>query len=145
MPHQQESRRSSVRRNVISMALLCLAACTTMRDDGRRTATWLDEHATPSDSTTRAVLLPLAIPAGLVALAVDTAIVNPVCAVDDAWADTDQVLWDRGEETAMRRALFTPLAALATPVVFVCDWAWRCIFPCDPNPGRSEPEVEATS
>jgi hypothetical protein len=115
------------------LVLALLTACTTVRDDSRRTVHWLDASLTPESNGARMALLPLAIPVGLGGLAVDTAVVNPACAVDDAWGDTVELLWTSREESALRRALFTPLAALATPFVFGSDWVWRCVVPTEPR------------
>jgi hypothetical protein len=123
-------------RRVRGAAALLIAAtfsaCTVVRHDGRRTLQWLDATATPSSPVARALLLPVAIPVGGVGLLADALVRNPAHAVDDAWADTSTLLWTSREESALRRALFTPLAAVATPVVFACDWLCRCILPLSP-------------
>jgi hypothetical protein len=124
------------------------AACTTSRDDSRRTLDWLDANLAPQSHTTRMVLLPVAIPVGICGLICDTVVVNPVCAIDDAWGDTVDTLWTSNEESGLRRALFTPLAMAATPVVFACDWVWRCLIPTEPRKEpagdpRNEPGTES--
>lgn len=132
--------------------ILCgtVAACTTTRDDSRRTLDWLDGNLAPASHTARMVLLPVAIPVGACGVLADTLLVNPACAVDDAWGDTVEVLWTSREESALRKALFTPLAALATPVVFAGDWLWRCVIPTPPRSDdvrapASAPKPEAKS
>lgn len=125
------------------LVLALFAGCTTVRDDSRRTADWLDASLTPESNGARMALLPLAIPVGLGALAADTAVVNPVYAVDDAWGDTVELLWTSREESSLRRALFTPLAALATPFVFGSDWLWRCVVPTAPRRDRDADEEVA--
>lgn len=116
-------------------ALAGLAAgCTVFDSDQRRTLDWLDESITPPSDGARYALLPVAIPVGLVGLASDMLVVNPVMSIDDAWGDTVELLWTPDpEETALRRALVAPLAAIATPVVFAGDWLGRCLFPIDPR------------
>lgn len=113
--------------------LAALASCTTVREDGRRTLHWLDAHLTPDSATVRWCLLPVVIPVGVVGVLSDTLVVNPVCAIDDAWADTVDVLWTSHEESPLRKALFTPLAVLGTPIVFPVDWLWRCLLPIAPR------------
>jgi hypothetical protein len=115
------------------VALVLLAGCTTMRDDSRRTLGWLDASLTPGSPGARGALLPVAIPIGFTGLVCDTVVVNPVCAVDDAWGDTVDVLWTSSGESGLRRALFVPLAALGTPFVFAGDWLWRSIVPTAPR------------
>jgi hypothetical protein len=121
------------------LALTLLAGCTTVRSDSRRTLDWLDGSLTPGSAGARAALLPVAIPVGFTGLVCDTVVVNPVCAVDDAWGDTVDVLWTSSGESGLRRALFVPLAALGTPFVFVGDWLWRSIVPTAPRADDAVP------
>jgi hypothetical protein len=123
--------------------LLTLAtSCTTMRDEGRRTLDWLDRTCTPEGTAARWALSPVATGLGLMGLAADTLVVNPCCAVDDAWHDTVQALWTNEDESRFRRAMLTPLAALATPVWFGVDWAFRCVVPMPPA-ARARQEDDA--
>jgi hypothetical protein len=110
-----------------------LAACTCIRRDSRRTLDLLDHNLTPADATWRLVLLPVAIPVGFGGLLADSAIVNPIYALDDAWDDTSELLWTWRGESTLRRVLFTPLAVLGTPVVFGCDWLLRSCLPLPPR------------
>lgn len=107
--------------------------CTAVREDSRRTLDSLDGNFTPASPTTRTVLLPVAIPVGFCGLLTDTLLVNPAFAIDDAWRDTVDLLWTPRDESPLRRALFTPLAALATPLVFAGDWLGRSVFPIPPR------------
>jgi hypothetical protein len=124
-----------MRMAAICLLVACggLPGCTTMRDDSRRTLDALDRNLTPSSPVARGLLLPVAIPVGLGGLVCDTVVVNPVCALDDAWLDTTDLLWTSRDESMLRRTLFTPVAALATPVVFGLDWLWRCLVPLAPR------------
>ena len=112
-----------------------------MHDGSRRTLDLCDANLAPAPASTtaRAVLLPVAVPVGFVAGVVDTVAVNPVCAIDDAWLDTVDWLWRSREESALRRALFAPLAALATPIVFGGDWLGRCVLPIPPRSDEIPP------
>ena len=78
-------------------------------------------------------MLPLAIPVGVGGLVTDAVLVNPVLCIDDAWGDTVELLWSSEDESNMRRALFAPLAAVATPFVFAGDWFWRSLWPIEPR------------
>lgn len=127
------------------VSLVLLAGCTTMRDDSRRTLDWLDGSFTPGSAGARGALLPVAIPVGFTGLVCDTVLVNPVCAVDDAWGDTVDVLWTSSDESGLRRALFVPLAALGTPFVFAGDWLWRSIVPTSPRADETPKPQEKKS
>jgi hypothetical protein len=117
------------------LALLALAAsgCAIAERDNRRTLNALDEHATPASEPARWALAPLALPVSLVAAAGDMLIVHPVCSVDDAWADTVDVLWTSHGETRFRRVVMIPLAALTTPPFFAGNLLFRSLLPVDPN------------
>ena len=121
------------RRAPLCAVALFAAACTTMRDDSRRTLGWLDASLAPAAPAARGALLPLVIPVGFAGLCCDTFVVNPACAIDDAWGDTVDLLWTSHEESPLRRALVTPLAALATPLVFAGGWLWRSVVPTAPR------------
>ena len=120
------------------VAVCGAAGCTTSRDDSRRTLDLLDANLTPGSPVARGLLLPVAIPVGFAGLVCDTVVVNPVCAIDDAWLDTTDLLWTSRDESTLRRTLFTPLAALATPLVFGLDWLWRSLVPLAPRRERSD-------
>jgi len=112
---------------------LSLMGCTVFSSQQRHTLDWLDRNLTPGSSGVREALLPVAIPVGVIGLASDALVVNPAMAIDDAWRDTVELLWSAQDETSMRRALFAPLAAVATPVVFASDWLWRSLWPLEPR------------
>lgn len=121
----------------VALALFA-AGCTAVRKDSRRSLDGLDAALTPSSPTARACLLPVAIPVGLGGLLTDTLLVNPACAVDDAWLDTVDVLWTPREESPLRRALFVPFAVVATPIVFGGDWLGRSLLPIAPRQAAKE-------
>ena len=128
---------------VISHSLLRLAlvtlvlsgsSCAVFESDNRRMLNLLDEHLTPSDPAAKWALAPIALPTGLAVASVDAAIVHPITVFDDAWGDTTELLWSPGvDESRFRRAVFTPLAAIATPAVFLGDWLGRSLFLIPPR------------
>lgn len=118
-------------RGVTLALALLLAGCAVFDRDNRRLLTALDEHATPPRAAARWALSPLAFPAGLAAVTLDMVVVQPVCSVDDAWADTVDWLWTSHGESRFRRAVMLPLAVAATPPVFAGDWLARSVFPID--------------
>ena len=120
----------------VALTVIALAAtgCAFSDSDNRRALNLLDEHLTPESTGAKWALAPLTLPAGLVAGTIDAALVHPVTAIDDAWGDTTELLWSPDEdESKFRRAMFTPVAALATPAVFAGDWLFRSLFAIPPR------------
>lgn len=101
--------------------------------DNRRLVSALDDSLTPSSPTARWVLLPVAVPLGTAALGTDALFVHPVSVVPDAFGDAVELLWTSDEESSLRKALFTPLAAAATPLVFAGAWLFRATWPVEPR------------
>lgn len=97
--------------------------------DNRRSLNLLDENLVPESTAGKVALAPVALPVGTAAFVADLMLVHPACTIDDAWLDTVDLLWTSREESTLRRVLFMPLAAAATPLVFVGDWAGRWLFP----------------
>lgn len=128
----------SIVRPVLGLSLAVVAGCSMFDRDNRRTLELLDRELAPASTGTRLALAPLALPLGVGALVADAVVVHPTCSLDDAWLDTRDLLWRSRDESALRRALFVPLAVLATPVVFAGDWVGRCLLPL----GEREPDAE---
>jgi hypothetical protein len=119
-----------MRLRSIAMPLLLLgAACSMFRTDNRRTLNLLDRELTPKDTAAKVALAPIALPVGVAAFAADLAVVHPVATIDNAWNDTEELLWRSRDESALRRALVVPIAAIATPFVFAGDWFGRWLLP----------------
>ncbi len=113
---------------VVMVGLSLVAGCAVMEQENRRTVNLLDAQVSPSPGAASWVLAPIALPVAVGALAVDAVVVHPVTVFDDAWDDTVDVLWTPRDESSFRRAVMAPLAALATPFVFLGDWAGRACF-----------------
>ena len=116
---------SATRAGLVVMLLLALlvSGCAVLSSTNRRTLNAMDEHWSPDTATGRWTAAPLGFPAAVVGLLVDALFVNPALAVDDAWDDTVEWLWTPDpDESRFRRAVIIPLAALATPLVYVGDW-----------------------
>ncbi len=111
------------------VVVTALAASCAMGNGGRRRLlNYLDANFTPSTTTGRWLLSPIALPVGIVAGATDAVVLHPLSQIDDAWVDTVDVVWDFGPGTDFRTVLLTPLSAVATPVVFGVTWLWRSVF-----------------
>lgn len=127
-------------RHAMFLLLLAvlLGSCSMFRTNNRRTLNWLDATFTPESTTAKVALVPVALPVGVLGFCADLAVVHPVTTLDDAWDDTRELLWEPKDESPLRRALFVPLAAAATPFVFVGDWFGRWFLPIDSNEPKPE-------
>lgn len=90
-----------------------------------------EEHLVPEDEGWFVAALPMTVPAGITAAAVDAFISQPVLSFDDALDDAASV-WDYGED-AFTKAYYTesikvPVRAVGTPVVFAGSWLIRSMF-----------------
>ena len=108
---------------VVLAAASLSSGCAVLERGNRRTLNALDERWSPPTTAGRWAAAPVAFPAAVVGLLVDALFVNPALAVDDAWSDTVDWLWTPDpDESRFRRAVIVPVAALATPIVYVGDW-----------------------
>lgn len=115
---------------LMGLAWLC-SGCAIWDPDRRHLLGAMDEHLAPESEGARWALAPVGLPAGVAALVVDGVIVHPATQFDDAWYDTQNLLWEREDETPLRAAVMTPVAAVATPFVYTAAWVWRAIFNID--------------
>jgi hypothetical protein len=126
--------RASLHAAATALWLTSAAACSMFRDDNRRTLNLIDRELAPASTGAKIALAPVALPVGVTAFAADLVVVHPIASIDDAWLDTEELLWQPKDESGLRRALFVPLAAVATPFVFVGDWVGRWLLPITGRP-----------
>lgn len=117
-----------MRQVLLSLIVHACVGCAFFDADNRRTLNALDRNLVPESTTARWALAPIGLPVAVVAGTVDVLVVHPVSVVDDAWGDTQALLWTPRDESRFRRAVLVPLAALATPLVFVGDALGRALF-----------------
>jgi len=114
------------------LALFLCAGCAFMHKDNRRLLNALDEGVenTFITNTTagRIAAAPVFIPVGAVTFAADTVIIHPATSVEPAAKDTYDLLWKPRDMTPFRKMILFVPVVVATPVVFVSDWAFRSIF-----------------
>jgi hypothetical protein len=123
------------RMTPIIAGLLCfgmLSGCAVTRQENRLTLNSLDEAVQDSvvtGSTTAKVLAaPIAFPVGVTAGVIDMAVVTPVRATVPAAKDTNSWLWENPQGSELRQMMMLLPKAVATPVVFTTDWAFRSLF-----------------
>lgn len=109
--------------------------CAFMDRDNRRLLGFLDEQVqntwVADTNAGRIAAAPVAVPVGVVAFALDVVVIQPVVSVRPAAVDTYDLLWKPRGMTAFRKAMLFVPVVVATPIVFVSDWAFRSLFIVD--------------
>lgn len=123
------------RLGVLLLLLACTglgSGCAFMAKENRRLMNWTDEAVKDSFVTantgTKIACAPVMVPTALVIFAADAAVVQPCCAIPKAGDDTYEVLWKDPQGDAFYQTLKFVPKVVATPIVFVSDWAFRCLF-----------------
>ncbi len=126
---------SANRITVVMAALLCLGAlsgCAVTRSENRLALNALDRAVEGSAITrtanTKALAAPVAFTAGVTAGVIDMAVVTPARAAVPAAKDTSSYLWENPQGSDLRQMMLLLPKTVATPVVFVTDWAFRSVF-----------------
>lgn len=138
---------SRVLRNALLVvaAVLPLHSCAILREENRPVLEWMDDTLSPADATTRVALSPLILPVGLLGGVADAAFYRPATSLDDAWCDTEDMLWDydSDSDSDFWTVLYTPFAAALTPFAFAGSWGSRILFPVpDHEDLREEEEIQ---
>ena len=123
--------RIAFRSIMVLAAAACLqcAGCSIFVKENRQLLNALDKTVQPGSTAAKVALAPVIIPVGTAAVAADAVVVNPLGALPDAGDDTVEVLWKRPSGSGFHEALLFAPKVVATPLVFVCDWAGRCLLP----------------
>lgn len=119
----------------ILLTALCLPlvnGCAVTRTENRVTLNALDQavqgSAITSTTTGKILAAPVAFPVGVTAAAIDAAVVTPARAAVPAAKDTNVLLWENPQGSDLRQMMLLLPKAVATPVVFISDWACRSVF-----------------
>ena len=130
---------------LVALALL-LAGCAWSNRANRPVWNAFEAHVVPADEVPFYASLPLTVPAGLVAILVDTFVAHPIQVADDAWGDAGD-LWAglpwAGQYYSQLALL--PFRLVATPLVFVGSFLGRSCFDIPPRGSGSEPGGTAGS
>lgn len=109
--------------------LLLGSGCAWARRDNRPVWNAFEAHLVPESTGTFVATLPLTVPAGLLAIAVDTLVAHPIQVLDDAWDDSVG-LWHDVPFAAhyYTQSALLPVRAAATPVWFAGSFVLRSLF-----------------
>ena len=115
--------------------LLCCGAmsgCAVTHRENRLVLNSLDkavqDSAITGNTTAKVVAAPVAFPVGVAAGVIDMAVVTPARATVPAAKDTSSYLWENPQGSDLRQMMLLVPKVVATPVVFLTDWACRSVF-----------------
>jgi hypothetical protein len=117
---------------ILIIGLSSISGCAMTQRENRLTLNALDRAVQDSviteSSTAKVVASPLALTAGVTAGVIDLAVVTPARASVPAAADTNSYLWKDPQGSDLRQMMLFVPKVVATPVVFLSDWACRSVF-----------------
>lgn len=116
----------------VIITICSLGGCAVTRSENRLTLNALDRAVQDSviteSTTAKVVASPLALTAGVTAGVIDLAVITPARASVPAAADTNTYLWEDPQGSDLRQMMLFVPKVVATPVVFLTDWACRSVF-----------------
>ena len=117
---------------LIVAGLSLTSGCAFMAKENRRLMNWSDDAVKNSFVTantgTKVACAPVIVPTALVIFVADAAVIQPCCAVPKAAEDTYDAIWKNPQGDAFIQSMKLVPKVIATPIVFVSDWAFRCVF-----------------
>ena len=119
---------------LIATLLCCgaLCSCAVTHRGNRLVLNSLDkavqDSAITGSTTAKVVAAPVAFPVGVAAGVIDMAVVTPARATVPAAKDTSSYLWENPQGSDLRQMMLLVPKVVATPVVFLTDWACRSVF-----------------
>lgn len=118
-------------RQMIVLALF-LQGCAIGQKDNRVLLNALDKSVADTAFTrnpwARGAAIPVVAPLGIAAGVVDVALITPARALAPAWEDTSSFLWENPQGSELRQMTLLLPKAVATPVLFGSDWAFRSLL-----------------
>lgn len=109
-----------------------ISACAVTSKENRLTMNYLDRAVEGSFITSstagKVAASPIAFPVGVTAGLIDMAVVTPARAAIPAAEDTNSYLWKDPQGSEFRQMMLFMPKVVATPAVFLTDWAFRSVF-----------------
>ncbi|MBU1052292.1 MAG: hypothetical protein KKC46_00500 [Proteobacteria bacterium] len=129
---------------IFVVIVLFLNGCAVFNRNNTPILNTFEKYCVPEDKTLRVISSPLIIPTGLVAVSIDALVVHPISVVDDAAADTVDLLWDNinwDKEYVTECALLVP-RTVCSPIILTGDFLGRSLFDIDGRHKRYYGEEE---
>jgi len=113
---------------LIGCAALVCCSCAFTNPRNRPLMNWCERHLVPESTAGKAVTAPVVLPVCLAAGVLDTVVVHPVMVADQAWYDTDSVLWGPTGRGYVTECALLPLRAAFTAPLWALDFTGRVLF-----------------
>lgn len=115
---------------LISFQLLLCSGCAVFNRNNTPALNFVEEHLLPKENPAQTLSFPLTVPAGFAAGALDMILFHPLSVAGDAWADTNELLWEKldwDHQFVTTTVLNAPRVALM-PVIFTAVFLTRSSF-----------------
>ena len=115
---------------LLLLTVFVCCGCAVLNPENRHTFNIVKSNLVPRHQDPTFWQYCLLVPAGLAAVALDTVVVHPLMVLDDAWQDTENVLWARFEwqDHYVTECGTLPFRVAATPFVYLPVWLMRSAF-----------------
>ncbi len=145
MRHLQQ-RRPARLALLLVLSVACLpGGCAWSNRANRPLWNAFETHLVPESDGAFYATLPLTVPAGLLAIVLDTFVVHPAQVADDAWGDASDLWRDvPWPEKYYTQLALLPFRAIGTPIVFVFAFLGRSCFDISPHGERPDDAGRAT-
>jgi len=115
---------------LIILTLISCGGCAVFNRDNTPALNLVEQNLVPADRTARMISSPLIVPVGLVAATLDMVLFHPISVAEDAWDDTNDLLWkklDWDHQFVTTTVLNAP-RVVAMPIIFTTDLLARSSF-----------------
>ncbi len=113
---------------IITALVLSCSSCAFMNRRNRPAMNFCSERLIPEHTAAKAATAVLWAPACLVAGAADAVLLHPVSVMDDAWFQTQSLVWQPTNRGYVTECAVFPLRVAATPPLWALDFARRAVF-----------------
>jgi hypothetical protein len=114
----------------ICFTLLLCSGCAVFNRNNTAALNAVEKYLVPTDKTAQLISSPVIIPLGFAAATLDMVLLHPLSVAEDAWDDTNDILWkdlDWDRHYVTTTVLNAPRLA-AMPVLFTGDFLARSSF-----------------
>src|SRR5512133_572177 len=115
---------------LILLPLLFCGGCAVFNRDNTPALNFVEKHLVPTNKTARVISYPLVVPLGFTAAALDMVLFHPLSVAGDAWADTNELLWEKldWEHQFVTTTVLNAPRVAVMPIIFTADFLARSSF-----------------